>query len=266
MAWGRTAAVPQPQLPPPRPPASTPLPSLSCSWNSHSDASLRASSSAGPGTRFPHPWREKVQNRRPREEVPDLEPILFPSGVPSHLHPQNLLLALPLWAILEKMVPRLGLVPALPALGDGAALRPLEALASDSGPSPTGRTWGQAACPYRLGWSPASVAPSGGTGTSCGWFRRQPTPSLPFTCSRRPSAPGGSRLCRTGNSTPWAPVSSVVSFAHSSARSSALLFPGAPLWAGRHRSSVIAAGSLWRTGLEGVHLTGGRARPRSYAE
>jgi len=45
------------------------------------------------------------------EEVSNLETILALSGVPSHIRPQDLLLAFPLREILKKMTPRLGLVP-----------------------------------------------------------------------------------------------------------------------------------------------------------
>jgi hypothetical protein len=63
---------------------------------------------------------EEIQNRLaapPIGEVPDFKPVLPPPGLLAHLRPQNLLLGLPVGAVLEDVLPRLRPVWAPPALG-----------------------------------------------------------------------------------------------------------------------------------------------------
>ena len=82
--------------------------------------------------------REEVQHHLAAlpidQEVPYLPPILPPPSLLLHLHPQDLLLWLPLGALLEKIVLGLRLVLAPPALRCGLVLCPVEVLPSQTVP------------------------------------------------------------------------------------------------------------------------------------
>lgn len=66
------------------------------------------------------------------EEVLDPEPNLPPFSCLPHIRPQDSLLGLLVGAVLGNVLPGLDLVQALPALGCGPVLRPLEELASET--------------------------------------------------------------------------------------------------------------------------------------
>jgi len=68
------------------------------------------------------------------QEVPHLLPVLPPPRLLLHLRPQDLLLRLPLGALLEEVVPGLRSVPAPPALRGGPALCPVEILPGQAVP------------------------------------------------------------------------------------------------------------------------------------
>jgi len=102
------------------------------------------------------------------QKVPHVPPVLPPSGLLLHLCPQDLLLRLPFWTLLEEAVPGLRSVRAPPALRGRMALRPVEILPSQGVPrlelvEPRGEPLGSQLPCHRATGSQA-------TGTSSWWF------------------------------------------------------------------------------------------------
>ena len=106
--------------------------SSSRSLRSHSDASLRAPSSAGTGIRLPtsvvggSPVPPCCISRRP--VGPGLPAALPPPGFLSNLHPESTLLFTPFTALPEEVAACLYPARAPPALRGGTALRPVQVL------------------------------------------------------------------------------------------------------------------------------------------
>jgi len=91
-------------------------------------AALPASSSAS--TRLPTSVAERKSNTAwpIGQKIPDPPPTILLLTFLRRLCPQGLMLGPPLRACLEKVLPRLSLAPALPALGGGSILHLLEVL------------------------------------------------------------------------------------------------------------------------------------------